>query len=130
MRPALVPPSGSGDKPTWTLGPRPFCAMLKLAQAALSRPSAIDRPIDLGYLTAMGHFVTGLIARPAVLEAFSREHSLHWPVALLGDLAILPLREIDLDSFQAAPSYNAAGACNTYPSSSLMNSGAYLTRGR
>jgi hypothetical protein len=51
---------------------------------------------------AMGHFVTGLIARPAVLEAFSREHSLHWPVALVGGLAILPLRKIDLDSFQAS----------------------------
>jgi hypothetical protein len=51
----------------------------------------------------MGHIVTGLIARSAVLEAFSREHSLHRAVALVGDLAILPLREIDLDSFKPAP---------------------------
>jgi hypothetical protein len=57
----------------------------------------------------MGHFVTGLIARPPVLEAFSQEHSLHWPVALVGGLAILPLRETDLDSFQATTSYNEAG---------------------
>jgi hypothetical protein len=56
----------------------------------------------------MGHFVTGLIARPTVLEAFSREHSVHWPVALAGGLAILPLRKIDLDSFQALPSDDKA----------------------
>ncbi|SRR6266849_5426702 len=56
----------------------------------------------------MGHLVTGLIARPSVLEAFSREHSLHWPIALAGGLAILPLREIDLDSLQATPSDRAA----------------------
>jgi hypothetical protein len=54
------------------------------------------------------HIVAGLIARSPVLEAFSREHSLHRPVALVGDLAILPLREIDLDSFQATPSDDEA----------------------
>jgi hypothetical protein len=48
----------------------------------------------------MGHFVTGLIAKATVLQAFAGEHSLSWPVALTGDLAILPLREIDLASFQ------------------------------
>lgn len=52
----------------------------------------------------MGHFVTGLIARPVVLEAFSRAHSLHWSVALAAGLAILPLRKIDLESFQVTPS--------------------------
>jgi hypothetical protein len=82
-------------------------------RTALSYLSAVGRPIDLGYSTAMGHFVTGLIARPTVLEAFSREHSLHWPVALVGGLAILPLRKIDLDSFQAIPSDDdAAGLQN------------------
>jgi hypothetical protein len=68
----------------------------------------------------MGHFVTGLIARPAVLEAFSREHSLHRPVALVGGLAILPLRKIDLDSFQASPSDDEAGACQ-YLSKRLLH---------
>jgi hypothetical protein len=48
----------------------------------------------------MGHFVTGLIGRSRMLEAFSCGHSLNRPVSLLGDLAILPLREIDLESFQ------------------------------
>jgi len=57
----------------------------------------------------MGHFVTGLIATPTVLEAFSREHSLHWPVTLVGGLAILPLREADLNSFRATPSDDEAG---------------------
>ncbi len=51
----------------------------------------------------MGHFVTGLIARPEVLAAFAREHSLHGPVPLYGDLAILPLRDSDLDSFLEPP---------------------------
>jgi hypothetical protein len=53
--------------------------------------------------TTVGHCVTGLIAKPTILEAFSRERSLHRPVALAGELAILPLRDVDLDSFLAAP---------------------------
>lgn len=52
----------------------------------------------------MGHFVTALIAKPTLLEAFSREHSLPWPIALVSGLAILPLRKIDLDLFQPLPS--------------------------
>ena len=52
----------------------------------------------------MGHVVTGLIAAATVLETFSREHSLHGPVALAGALAILPLREADLGSLRCAPS--------------------------
>jgi hypothetical protein len=44
----------------------------------------------------MGHLVTGLIAKPALLEALSREQVLPWPVALAGGVAILPLREVDL----------------------------------
>jgi hypothetical protein len=51
----------------------------------------------------MGHCVTGLIARPEVLEAFARERSLHAPVPLHGDLSILPLRDSDLDSFLKPP---------------------------
>ena len=57
----------------------------------------------------MGHIVTGLIARPIILEAFSRAHSLHGPVALADDLAILPLREADLSRLQCAPSDDEAG---------------------
>jgi hypothetical protein len=51
----------------------------------------------------MGHFVTGLIAKSTILEAFSREHSLHLPIALSSQLALLPLRDMDLDSFLVAP---------------------------
>jgi hypothetical protein len=50
----------------------------------------------------MAHSVTGLIAKHTVLEALSREHSLPWPVVLAGDLAILPLRDVDLAPFQTA----------------------------
>jgi hypothetical protein len=52
----------------------------------------------------MGHTVTGLIARSIILEAFSCDHSLYRPAALVGDLAILPLRKIDLESFQTSQS--------------------------
>src|SRR5262249_13831328 len=53
--------------------------------------------------TAVAHSVTGLIANPTILETFAREHSLHRPVALAGGLAILPLRDVDIDSFLAPP---------------------------
>jgi GNAT superfamily N-acetyltransferase len=57
----------------------------------------------------MGHLVTGLISRPAVLEGFSRKHLLHGPIALRGGgLAILPLREIDLKPCQPSPSDDKA----------------------
>jgi hypothetical protein len=52
----------------------------------------------------VAHCVTGLIAKSMILEAFSRAHSLHQPVALLSEFAILPLRDLDLDSFLVAPS--------------------------
>lgn len=51
----------------------------------------------------MGHCVTGLIARPEILEAFAQDRSLHGPVPLYGELSILPLRERDLDSFLKPP---------------------------
>jgi hypothetical protein len=72
----------------------------------LSFGRAPNRPADI--LTAM-HIVTDLIARPTVLEPFSRKRSLHWPVALICGLVILPLRAIDLDSLQAAHSDEAGG---------------------
>jgi hypothetical protein len=54
-------------------------------------------------IAVVGHCVTGLIAKSTILDAFSRGHSLHQPVALVGEFAILPLRDIDLDSFLVAP---------------------------
>jgi hypothetical protein len=51
----------------------------------------------------MGHFVTGLIAKPETLAAFAQKHSLHAPVPLATNLAFLPLRDDDLDSFLKPP---------------------------
>jgi len=59
----------------------------------------------------MGHAVKGLIAEPGTLQVFASRHSLHPPIALSGDLAILPLRDVDLDSFPFPPfSGNREGA--------------------
>jgi hypothetical protein len=46
----------------------------------------------------MSHFVTGLIGSAEALSHFATEHSLHSPRSLAQDLAILPLRERDLES--------------------------------
>jgi hypothetical protein len=51
----------------------------------------------------MGHFVTGIVAKPGALEAFADKHSLHQPVPLGEGLAILPLRDDDLDLFLKPP---------------------------
>lgn len=51
----------------------------------------------------MGHFVTGLIAKPEALSAFAEKRSLHGPVELTAGLALLPLRDDDLDSFLSPP---------------------------
>jgi hypothetical protein len=51
----------------------------------------------------MGHFVTGLIAKPNLLGSFARRHSLHDPVEIAQGLAFLPLRDQDIDSFLAPP---------------------------
>lgn len=56
-----------------------------------------------GLLAAMGHFITGLVAEPKLLEAFALQKSLHRPVALSQGLAFLPLRDQDIDSFIAHP---------------------------
>jgi len=50
----------------------------------------------------MSHFVTGLIGGAAPLERFAGEQSLHSPASLAQDLAILPLRERDLESILGA----------------------------
>lgn len=51
----------------------------------------------------MGHFVTGVIATTATLEAFSSDRALHAPVSLSQGLALLPLRDVDLDAFLMPP---------------------------
>ena len=51
----------------------------------------------------MAHFVKGLIAARPVLERFARRHALHEPAGLAVGLAILPLRDSDLDSFLKGP---------------------------
>jgi hypothetical protein len=56
----------------------------------------------------MGHIVASLTAKPTVLAAFSRAHSLHSPVALVGGLDLLLMREIDLDLFRAILSADEA----------------------
>jgi hypothetical protein len=45
----------------------------------------------------MAHFVTGLIARRAALQAFAAEHALPAPVALTDVLSLLPLDQDALD---------------------------------
>jgi hypothetical protein len=47
----------------------------------------------------MGHSVTGLVAKPELLEAFASQRSLHGPIALTQEMAFLPLRDEDIDSF-------------------------------
>jgi hypothetical protein len=51
----------------------------------------------------MGHSVTGLIAKPTLLEAFASRFSLHSPAPLNQGLAFLPLRDEDIDSFVSPP---------------------------
>lgn len=51
----------------------------------------------------MGHFVTGLIAAEAVLQGFSERYELHRPISLPQGLAILPLRDEDIDAFIPGP---------------------------
>ena len=51
----------------------------------------------------MGHHVIGVIAASAMLEEFAATHSLHSPIALNADLAMLPLRDEDIDSLLATP---------------------------
>jgi hypothetical protein len=51
----------------------------------------------------MGHCVTGLIAKTALLETFARERNLHAPTALAQGLCLLPLWDTDLDKFLVPP---------------------------
>jgi hypothetical protein len=51
----------------------------------------------------MGHFVTGVIASPDILGAFTQSRSLPAPVSLPANLALLPLRDRDLDAILPLP---------------------------
>ena len=51
----------------------------------------------------MGHNVTGLIADAGLLQKFAARYRLHQPVSLAHGLAILPLRDEDIDAFIPAP---------------------------
>jgi hypothetical protein len=51
----------------------------------------------------MGHNVTGLVAHESLLRRFSERYRLHAPITLVHGLAILPLREQDIDAFVPAP---------------------------
>jgi len=51
----------------------------------------------------MAHAVKALIAKPTTLDLFACKYSLHLPVALSAELAILPLRDVDLASFLQRP---------------------------
>lgn len=51
----------------------------------------------------MGHSVSGVMAKLPLLEQFSFENSLHPPIPLFRELAFLPLRDEDLDSFLPLP---------------------------
>ena len=51
----------------------------------------------------MGHNVTGLIADKPLLWTFSERNRLHRPIALAQGLAILPLRDEDIDRFVPTP---------------------------
>jgi hypothetical protein len=65
--------------------------------------SAVVSLTAYGTSTVVTHSVTGLIAKPAILESFAREHALHPPIALAAGLAILPLRDVDIDSIVVPP---------------------------
>ena len=51
----------------------------------------------------MGHFVTGLIAKPELLRAFAQKYGLQKPIELTQGFWILPLRDEDIDSFLSPP---------------------------
>jgi len=51
----------------------------------------------------MGHSVTGLVGAQELLERFAERRALHPPVSLIEGLAILPLRDRDLDAFLLPP---------------------------
>ena len=51
----------------------------------------------------MTHIVRGVIADSQLLRSFAQVHSFNGPISLAGDLALLPLRDEDIQSFSVAP---------------------------
>lgn len=51
----------------------------------------------------MGYFVAGMIGRQIPIACFARRYDLHAPIPLVQGLALLPLRDSDLDSFVPLP---------------------------
>jgi hypothetical protein len=51
----------------------------------------------------VGHFVTGLVAAERLLQKFAARHRLHQPISLSQGLALLPLRDEDIDGFIPPP---------------------------
>jgi hypothetical protein len=51
----------------------------------------------------MSHDVKGIIANAGLCEAFARKHLLRPPVPLPDGLAMIPLRDLDLDTFLGHP---------------------------
>ena len=60
----------------------------------------------------MGHAVTGLIASPETLQSFARAHKLHEPIPLEQGVALLPLRDEDIDLFISPPQTGWVGGFN------------------
>ncbi len=67
----------------------------------------------------MGHFVTGLIGSPPLLERFAKERKLHSPRPLIDGFAILALRDEDIDCFIPSPQTGHPGGF-MYLSKQLM----------
>src|SRR5262245_2996415 len=76
-------------------------AMRRIGSARICRRS-IDEGLSC-ILGGMGHHVTGMIGNHRQLEAFARERALPSPVPLISDLALLPLRDEEMDTFLPAP---------------------------
>jgi hypothetical protein len=51
----------------------------------------------------MGHFVTGIIGKPGVLQDFAAQSALPAPVLLPVGLALIPLRDSELDRILPTP---------------------------
>jgi len=64
-------------------------------------PSTVQ--VDAFRIAAMGHIVTGLVAKLEVLELFAHRQSLRPPVPLPTGFALVPLRSEDIDSMLKPP---------------------------
>ncbi|WP_431113075.1 IS3 family transposase [Variovorax paradoxus] len=80
--------------------PPGLCVGWRTSRTSAWRPGSATSGEERGN---MGHFVTGLVADRLFLQRFANQRSLHRPKLLHGEFAILPLRDIDLDSFLRPP---------------------------